>query len=96
MKHDFVKLAMAGLLAGFCVSATAATSAAPEEALTQLEQSAESQEIAMTKCTKDTTDEGSSCNGQADCSKSPQCKDGASSELPVQRKSAAQRVLEGN
>lgn len=82
---------MAGLLAGFCVSATAASSATSDVA-TQAEQ-----EIAMSKCTKDTTEEDG-CNGKSDCSNSTQCKEQASvtSEMPAPRKSAAQKVVEGN
>jgi hypothetical protein len=102
MKHDFVKLAMAGLLAGFCVSATAASSAPSDEAaqaaqeiaMTQAEQVQAGQEIAMAKCSKDATQQDD--NSQSDCSNNGgQCKQQTSATdiQQVQRKSAAQKAM---
>jgi hypothetical protein len=93
MKHEFVKLAMAGLLAGFCVSATAASSATsetavvPEQAVEQIvalevaEEATNNEEIAMAKCSKD----AESCDAPA-----KSCKE----EKPKPcSKSAAQKAM---
>ncbi len=80
MNIDFVKLALTAVVAGFCISAAAAPSPAK----------AADQEVAMAKCTKDSSkecvDEDTSCAEQpSDSSKVP----------APPRKSAAQKVVDG-
>jgi|GEM_PF-1869166 hypothetical protein len=105
MKKDLVKLAIVGLLAGFCLSAQGAPSDAGE--------------IAMSKCTKDDMkksqnrnngmldddEEGDNsdvngCNGPSGCGDNSGQNNGDQQSSKVQmmqskRKSAAQKVVEG-
>lgn len=99
MKKDLVRLAMIGLVAGFCMSIEAAPTI--------------SREIAMSKCTKDTSDKGKNSDDQSSCSSKSGCnscnssssynpgsqsksdESTAKAEVKSRRKSAAQKVLEG-
>ena len=99
MNKDLVRLAMIGLAAGFCCSADASPSK-------------NNREIAMTKCTKDTSRQDGSCGGDSSCSSKSNCNSNSSStynpnsglqsdestattEVKHKRKSAAQKVIEG-
>ena len=100
MKKDLVKLAIVGLLAGFCLSAQGAPS--------------DSNEIAMSKCSKDNTQksqnrnndqdndgsDANGCGGPNGCGDSPEQDTGDQQSDKVQmmqskRKSAAQKTVEG-
>lgn len=99
MKKDLVRLAMIGLAAGFCMSAEAAPTIRSN--------------IAMSKCSKDTSDKGNNSDDQSSCSGKSGCgscsssslytpsnqskadESTAKSEVKSGRKSAAQKVLEG-
>ena len=108
MNKDFVKFALIGLTAGFCLSAQAA----PQK---------NDKEIAMSKCSKDNSQQknggNGSCNGScsngngnsscssngksknSSCSSSCNSSDDQSDAAPQmkgKRKSAAQKVVQGN
>jgi hypothetical protein len=95
MEYDFmtknlIKLAMLGLMAGFCLSAAAA----PKE---------ENKEMAMSKCSKETApdadkDGGGGCSGPKGCgsmSGSKEDQSDAQSNMSNKRKSAAHKVVYG-
>ncbi len=99
-----MKFAMAGLLAGFCVSATAASSATSETAVTPEQaveemvvmeaaleaQEAPAEEIAMSKCSSD-----DSCGAKEEEKPCKQKEEKPCKEKPKTcSKSAAQKAME--
>ena len=95
MNKDLIKLALIGMTAGFCLSAKEAPSSSADK------------EIAMTKCSKEKPQtnggSGSSCSGSDDeendgssCNCGPSQGDqSSSSQMKNKRKSAAQKVVQG-
>jgi len=101
MKKDLVQLAMAGLVAGFCLSA-----ASPPLAMGKC--SRDGEQPSSGTCTGDSCSGGESapeadsesCSSNTSCSTSgASCstdESDASSQLKSQRKSAARKVIEGS
>ncbi|MES2274109.1 MAG: hypothetical protein V4487_07945 [Chlamydiota bacterium] len=91
MSKDLIKLAMIGLTAGLCVSATTSI---PDG----------NGQVAMSKCSKDTLppeadkDNGSGCSGSEGCGSQSSSNEDQSdaSMMPAKRKSAAQKVVQGS